>query len=418
MTDVVSQDKHDGVSCEGSWMSVMIHGATTTVRARISVSCGPSTKAIVYPIPRECLGDEDEYLNTPKKLGCISSFMSAATMPEQFVEMHAMHERQSDEDGPVYRSLAPVYESDPSKLFNPSDVVAKIPRGRVLKCDSGVYATVKIAHFFGDGDKPSDCRERNVVAVGIIEYIKKALAENQIPFQHLFELDDEGEPTAESVVCLLDQILPALQPGCDLMFCLPSCGEDPSIDACFNLELEIPHRVTQMPFFNFHGNLGDKKGTQIVKNNFYVLSNVDLNMYLKNDIAGGETAVRLSPVADFMPDTSANSKLMKDWLAAHSRDVLIGYTERGFAVYNQARPNVTGFRDNCAALMLDGARNLWPRVFDLVPPFDVVRKLRVLNLVGSEIPESASVVYIRDEDTLFCVSSMKERIALKLQKLA
>jgi hypothetical protein len=315
MKAIASQ--HDDVSCNNTTLAVMAtskgdYASGLEVIQRCPIISKTSVMAMLS-VPRECIGDKDQYLQPCGIIACVAAKLKAFMAPQTCVKLRKMVEM------PIYRSMSG--GGGGGEQAECAVPVIEIPQGTcVTNLDGSLMFTLKAAEFslsredldakVAAGEWPSQQAYYVAMHEACWNEFLRLLRENGVPLNYLFQCADEPDSDGNKVVepwvvtQFMDLLYPNLVPGSDMIVCVPPFDADgnPKMDGAFNIRFSYDRMPKCIPVLGLHHNdEGSDEKTVVQAEDYWVVSNMDVCMMI-----GSETEklpLSLGDADSYLPDT-------------------------------------------------------------------------------------------------------------------
>jgi len=415
---IAKLNAHKGVSCdEIACVMLTLEDASVLSLQRLPIKSPHQNVMYMLPVPHECLGPNSEYLIASGNMPCVYSCIDAILDPAPHVEVPEIA------DTPRYRSLSA--SGDEGDSGNVSAPPIRLPPAHCVENTDGSKTFVLHTHTIVKSEQDM----HSAIAAGqykdvpdyhqatgyaCFDSLVEGLKRNHVPLYHLFAHDDacviDPDPDGPFVVHpiamlnFLDELLPLLMPGHDMLVCVPKFDDKgvPAPRSAFTFAFHYPAAVATRPLLGLVHNDPTISTNPRVDENYAIVSNVTMPISVDPAIPSGvPTQLPLHPTSAFLPKYAE-----LDEVHPHH-----GSRVGGVTPYEV----VDGWLSGCEKLQQMAMQKLWADVAAFVvdelklPPFDA-STIALTNLVGMHLPATTTAVRCEPELTTASAINVKKRM--------
>lgn len=262
-----SVEQHDDADCSNIQQYYLkLDDGSTAYLAYMPIK-SESSVMVCYPVDHRALGDHDEYIVPSSKIVCQASALEGRFNPAKFV-------KPPPPRIPATRGIGGGIKARGLASITPATLV--LPQGKCIEqMDGSVIFTLKTASLVRESN------QMRLLGKLCAAELMRMMDENNVDVSRIFATDRSGNVKAEALDLFLQEFIPNLRPGCDVIVCIPpfSATGKPLLKqgGSFNFAFRYPSwyegplpllgLVHNIPEGQTMSNLVDVEG------NFYIVSN-------------------------------------------------------------------------------------------------------------------------------------------------
>lgn len=292
---------HSDVDCSGIQKYFIFDEAT----GGVAVVChmplvSESSVLAMFAVPKESVGTKGEYMVPCPDVKCSQSNIDAFMDCEKYVPKPMI------EPMPLFRSLG--MSDEPSSIEVPTTRFMRNLNGscqfllstsNILLNDSQIDSEIAVGTY---ENRP---HYLSTVSTKIMDALLRSMRENDVDLGNVFELDEEGEVHPLALLAFVDQLLPNLRVGQELIVVVPPFDNGkPLMNGAVSIAFKYPEPVKALPLLglvhNFDPSLDCSE--QEVEADFYVLSNKPVEFDFYNPESEVRTRVKLVNRTELLPE--------------------------------------------------------------------------------------------------------------------
>ena len=360
---------------------------------------------LMYPCEVDCMGKEEEYLVECPSLPCHAGSFEAFTEPERWVRVPEMPEVT------MYRGCG----GDGDDGTRSAPKVPEVPEGRcvrnmdgsvvfVLRTAELVKTEAEIAAAISAGEYDNKAQYLHLLGKGCYETLTAMMQKHGVDVGCVFSTESEEEH-ALSRLRFLDELLPNLRPGCNMIVGIPAFDQDkkPMLNGAFSIVFRYPDCRRKLPILGLVHNVDHSNASTVaVEGNFYLWGNGEFPVEFAhpNPLVNG-TDVALLGASAFLPNISMHTQPRQ----AHEMEYSYGMTPRP--------PDYEGWIDACGLFQTNAQDKVMAAVRETLVQMELPaladERLYLTNLVGEVVPQYTTTMFVGNDKNAAASLSVKER---------
>ena len=335
-----SVEHHDDADCTNIQQYYLkLDDGSTAYLAYMPIKSENSVM-VCYPVDHRALGDDDQYIVPSSKIVCQASALEGRFNPAKFV-------KPPPPRMPATRGLGGVKTKG---LASITQAMPVLPKGKCIEqMDGSVIFTLKTSSIV------ENARENNLMRLlgeSCATELMHMMDENNVDVSRIFATNQAGDVKPEALTLFLEEFMPNLRPGCDVIVCIPpfSATGKPLLKhgGSFNFAFRYPADYKgPLPLLGLVHNIpeGQTMSNLVdVEGNFYLVSNCFSSLMLGRQEGDLTFGVNVALDADLSSYHSVE-------VLQHSRSLV--WQEKCFE-----------YQRSCETRILETLSDLVERVFD------------------------------------------------------